>query len=170
MGKHLKDLTTGCCLFCVSIVYFILAKDIKIFAGVGATPISARDMPVIWAVCLALLSILLIIRAAKGISLCKKAGEQAPQIRAAVWLKDNYTVLGTFAALFIYAFCWKKIGYLTTTFVYLVIQIQLLTDREKRGKKNIAITLILSVLFTLASYYVFGKILSVQLPRGIWAF
>lgn len=170
MEKHLKDLAAGCVLFCVSIAYCILAKDIKIFTGVGATPISARDMPVVWAACLALLSILLVIRGAKGISQCRKAGEQMPQVSVTAWLKDNYAVMGTFAALFIYALCWKKIGYLITTFVYLIIQIQLLTDREKRGKKNAAITLILAVFFTLASYYVFVKLLSVQLPRGIWAF
>ena len=170
MEKHRKDLVAGCCLCCISAVYYILSKDIKIFTNVGATPISARDMPVVWAACLAFLSILLAVRGARGIIQCKKTGEQMPPINAAAWLKDNYAVIGTFAALFIYTLCWKKIGYLLTTLIYLIVQIQLLTDKEKRGKKNIAITLVLSVLFTFVSYYVFVKLLSVQLPRGIWAF
>lgn len=170
MGKYAKDLAAGICLLCISVIYCILAQNIKVFTGIGATPISAKGLPVVWAVCLGVLAIDLILRGAKGLRHGKASGEKLPQIAAAAWIKDNFAVIGTFAALFIYALCWKPMGYLVSTAVYLLIQIQLLTDKERRGKKNILLTLVLSLAFTFLSYYIFVKLLSVQLPRGIFAF
>lgn len=170
MGKNAKDLAAGICLLCISVIYCVLAQSIKVFTGIGATPISAKGLPIVWAVCLGSLAIDLILRGARGIRHGKDSGEKMPQIAATAWVKDNFAVLGTFAALFIYALCWKSVGYLISTVIYLFIQIQLLTDKERRGKKNVLLTLTLSLAFTFLSYYIFVKLLSVQLPRGIFAF
>lgn len=86
------------------------------------------------------------------------------------WFTDHYTVLGTFILLFAYALVLRPVGYLLTTFIYLIIQIILLTEQKKINKKLVVKALILSVVFSILSDYLFVKLLSVPLPSGILGF
>ena len=169
MSKHKKDIIAGVVLLLVCIAYFAMTSGIKVFAGVGAPPISARDMPRIWSVVLGVLAIALLVRGIVSDRREKtEKGEKSGTIED--WIKDNYAVLGSFVALFLYALLMKKVGFLICTAAYLPIQIQLLADKEKRGKRNYIMTAVISVMFTVLSYVVFFKLLNVPLPRGILAF
>lgn len=169
MSKNKKDLIAGIVLLVFCIAYFAMTSNIKVFTGVGAPPISARDMPRVWSIVLGVLAIILIARSI--ISGQKEIVEKEEKAASPmVWIKDNYAVLGSFVALFLYAILIKKVGFLICTAIYLPVQIQLLTDKEKRGKRNYIMTAVISVAFTVLSYVVFFKLLNVPLPRGILAF
>lgn len=173
MNKHLRDLITGIAFLCFSAFYYISSFDIVVFAGASASPITARTLPVIWAALMTLLAVVLIARSLRGLRSEKAAGGEPVRFKtgaAAAWLKDNLSVVGTFAALFLYAAFLKDIGYLICTAVYLFVQILLLTERKKLSGKTAAFACVLSLLFTLASYWLFSKILMVPLPRGVLYF
>lgn len=79
-------------------------------------------------------------------------------------------MIGTFIILFLYAFAMRPVGYLISTFVYLIVQVVLLTQRKKINKKIILKALILAVVFSVLSDYLFVELLSVPLPAGILGF
>jgi hypothetical protein len=173
LNRHLRDLATGIAFLCFNAFYYLSSFDIVIFAGASASPITARTLPVFWALLMALLAGILIVRSLLRMRAEKAAGGETVRFRAgaaAHWLRDNLSVVGTFAALFFYAACLRNAGYLLCTSVYLVAQILLLTERKKLTKKVVIFSCVLSLLFTLASYWVFSKILMVPLPRGILYF
>lgn len=170
MKKCVKDMIAGAVLALFSIVYYIASHSIQSF-GSNKDFISARTIPVAWAVLLLVLSAALMIRSYSEIRRLKAAGEEIFSGRTFKdWLADNYAVIGTFVMLFLYAFAMRPVGYLVSTFVYLIIQVVLLTQREKINKKLIVKALILAVAFSVASDYLFVELLSVPLPSGILGF
>ena len=117
------------------------------------------------------LSVVLMVRSYAEIRHLKATGEEIFSGRTPKdWLADNYAVIGTFIILFLYAFAMRPVGYLISTFVYLIVQVVLLTQRKKINKKLILKALILAVVFSVLSDYLFVELLSVPLPAGILGF
>lgn len=170
MKKCVKDLIAGAVLALCSIGYYIASHSIQSF-GSNKDFISARTIPVAWAVLLLVLSVVLMVRSYAEISHLKATGEEIFSGRTPKdWLADNYAVIGTFIILFLYAFAMRPVGYLISTFVYLIVQVVLLTQRKKINKKLILKALILAVVFSVLSDYLFVELLSVPLPAGILGF
>ena len=169
MKKCVKDLIAGAVLALCSIGYYIASHSIQSF-GSNKDFISARTIPVAWAVLLLVLSVVLMVRSYAEIRHLKATGEEIFSGRTPKdWLADNYAVIGTFIILFLYAFAMRPVGYLISTFVYLIVQV-LLTQRKKIDKKLILKALILAVVFSVLSDYLFVELLSVPLPAGILGF
>ena len=168
MKKCVKDLIAGAVLALCSIGYYIASHSIQSF-GSNKDFISARTIPVAWAVLLLVLSVVLMVRSYAEIRHLKATGEEIFSGRTPKdWLADNYAVIGTFIILFLYAFAMRPVGYLISTFVYLIVQVVLLTQRK--NKKLILKALILAVVFSVLSDYLFVELLSVPLPAGILGF
>ena len=167
--KARTDLIAGIVLALFSIFYFHFAGEIKIFAGAGSS-ISARTIPYMWAALLFLLSICLIFRD------LRRPGEAVENIPEGEtrdfrwWLSENYAVVGTFAALILYALLLKRLGYMLSTFLYLMVQIMLLTEKARFNGKTFLRGLLIAVLFTLISDYLFVRLLHVPLPKGLFGF
>lgn len=173
MNKNIRDLAAGIGFLCFSAFYYLSSFDIVVFKGASASPITARTLPVVWACFMTVLSVVLIVRSIRRYRAEKAAGGEVFQFKAGAisfWIKDNLSVLGTFVALFLYAAFLKSIGYLICTAVYLLVQILLLTERKKITKKTVVFACVLSLVFTLATYWLFSKALLVPLPRGILYF
>ena len=172
LKEHRNDLIAGIVLAIFSIIYLGLTTQVRAFTGVGATPITARTMPQIWGVVLLLCAVILIGRSFARIKKEKAAGgtmEKAATPKE--WLSHNYAVVGTFAALFVYAAIFKTVGYVISTILYLAVQIPLLTPKEELKKpKTYVIAVILILIFTFATDYMFVKWFSVRLPKGFWGF
>lgn len=171
MKKFEKDLAAGIVLLLFSVFYFIKAGDIAVFGGSAEALISARTVPYLWAVICFMLAAALVIRSLVGISKLKAAGETRER-RASLkeWFADNYAVVGTFIILALYAFCMRKAGYLLDTFVYLMIQIPLLTQKEKINRKLLLKALIVAAVFSVLTDYLFVELLNVPLPNGLLGF
>ena len=156
MKKCVKDLIAGAVLALCSIGYYIASHSIQSFG-------SNKDFMV--------LSVVLMVRSYAEIRHLKATGEEIFSGRTPKdWLADNYAVIGTFIILFLYAFAMRPVGYLISTFVYLIVQVVLLTQRKKINKKLILKALILAVVFSVLSDYLFVELLSVPLPAGILGF
>lgn len=169
MKKCVKDLIAGAVLALCSIGYYIASHSIQSF-GSNKDFISARTIPVAWAVLLLVLSVVLMVRSYAEIRHLKATGEEIFSGRTPKdWLADNYAVIGTFIILFL-SFAMRPVGYLISTFVYLIVQVVLLTQRKKINKKLILKALILAVVFSVLSDYLFVELLSVPLPAGILGF
>ena len=160
MKKCVKDLIAGAVLALCSIGYYVASHSIQSF-GFNKDFISARTIPVAWAVLLLVLSVVLMVRSYAEIRHLKATGEEIFSGRTPKdWLADNYAVIGTFIILFLYAFAMRPVGYLISTFVYLIVQVVLLILKA----------LILAVVFSVLSDYLFVELLSVPLPAGILGF
>ena len=121
MKKCVKDLIAGAVLALCSIGYYIASHSIQSF-GSNKDFISARTIPVAWAVLLLVLSVVLMVRSYAEIRHLKATGEEIFSGRTPKdWLADNYAVIGTFIILFLYAFAMRPVGYLISTFVYLIV-------------------------------------------------
>lgn len=78
-------------------------------------------------------------------------------------LPRTYMILGAiFATLLFYILFSEKIGFLITSAV-LLFGLMLWT----RGGKRVLSSLIISMIFTIAVYLIFAKVLRVPLPRGL---
>jgi putative tricarboxylic transport membrane protein len=172
LKEHVRDLATGILFLVFSIVYFIFTWNIRAFSGDGATPITAKTMPQIWAVLAMLCAVCLIVRSLSRMKKAKAEGETREKpMSVGEWLKHNYAVVGTFVMLAVYAAALKPVGYVVSTMVYLLIQIPLLTQKEKlKQPRTYVITLILTVVFTILTDYMFVRLFSVRLPKGLIGF
>lgn len=83
--------------------------------------------------------------------------EKAQLARAAV----------TIAMVGLYCFCYKPVGFLVDTAVYLFAQIMLLTPKSKRCVWKI---LLIDLVATVAIYLLFSRGFSVRLPQGLIKF
>ncbi len=170
MKRCVKDLIAGAIFALFSIGYYIASHSIQSF-GTNKDFIDARTIPVVWSIALLILAIALMVRSYGEMKQLKAAGEELFSGRTPKdWFADNYAVVGTFIMLAAYAFAMKPIGYLLSTFVYLLIQVVLLTQRSKINKKLIVKAFILSAVFSVFSDYLFVDLLSVPLPTGIFGF
>ncbi len=168
MKQERNNLITAAVLTALGIAYLVSARSIKVFEGFGATPISARTIPQIWGTALVILSVLLLLRSMIRYGKLKKEEDPAERTGIRGWFAENYTVVGTFIVLFLYAVLLRNVGYLITTTVYLIIQMLLLTGRERINKKTIILVVIIAVIFSLVTDFIFVKLLHVLLPRGIF--
>ena len=76
-------------------------------------------------------------------------------------------VLATIAAFTVYVFVLSSVGFVISSIVYLFVQILILTPKEKRTPKGIALYAVLSVVFCAVVYVIFRFGLNVMLPAGI---
>ena len=107
MKKCVKDLIAGAVLALCSIGYYIASHSIQSF-GSNKDFISARTIPVAWAVLLLVLSVVMMVRSYAEIRHLKATGEEIFSGRTPKdWLADNYAVIGTFIILFLYAFAMR---------------------------------------------------------------
>ena len=90
MKKCVKDLIAGAVLALCSIGYYIASHSIQSF-GSNKDFISARTIPVAWAVLLLVLSVVLMVRSYAEIRHLKATGEEIFSGRTPKdWLADNY--------------------------------------------------------------------------------
>jgi len=67
----------------------------------------------------------------------------------------------------LYCFCYKPLGFLLDTLIYLFLQILILTPREKRSIWKIVL---IDVAATVVIYLIFKQGFSVRLPQGLITF
>lgn len=168
--KKNSDFISGSVLAVFSILYLYFSREIRIFKGIGAAPLDARFFPRFLGGTLLLLSAALMIRGLLAIkrkpsdqkSIENNPNENMHKINkigtARVWL--------TGVLLFGYIAGMKYVGFLISTFLFLVFETHLLS-----GKKRFRIWfLVIYVAVSVALDLIFVKILNVMLPKGIVGF
>lgn len=162
--RNKKDMLTGGVLAVVAIAYIMGSFSIKVFEGAGKTIINAGTIPRMWGVCLLILSMILIFR--KGDPAVMEEKDMAGEAKHTVneWFYQNYAVVGTFVMMVVYILILDTVGYLLDTFVYLILQILLLSPK---GEKKMFLTIVISAFVAAGTCYIFTQWLGVPLPAGV---
>ena len=159
MNKR-NDLITGIVLIAFSLVYLVQAFNIRIFKAMGKAVVNSTTMPKIWAICMILLALSLIVRAIRS----KNDGDKNKTRSFKQMLHDNSEVIATFTALVIYIAIMELFGFIFASILYIFAQTIILTPKDKRNYVQAGI---IAVICSVATYYLFVSYLSVLLPEGI---
>lgn len=77
---------------------------------------------------------------------------------------------GTILLVGLYCFCYKPVGFLLDTLIYLLLQILILVPKEKRKIWKIWKIVMIDMIATVVIYLIFSQGFSVRLPRGLITF
>lgn len=172
----------------LAIIYLVCTAFIPVVNVFGVTVVSSATIPRILGVMLLFLSSIQCIKSIGEYKAEKKAAghveeeqiltaEQEGKLDVKAALAeaeaneenaetDVISIVETIACLAIFALLMKPLGFLISAFLYMVLQMTVLTKRAERKKKFIFIV-ILSAVISAAVYYLFTKGLSLMLPAGI---
>ena len=160
--KKYRDIILGVLMLAFSGFYLTVASGIKTRPKLTPSYASAKIVPILLGVLLAILSVLCII---EGVYKMKKYGTTMNNAKAGEAAKgDAFAVIATFALMIIYALALPVAGFCLSTMVYLFLQISLLSPKDKRNMKLFAI---IAVVFTMFVFFAFRVGLQMLLPRGI---
>ncbi|WP_130890468.1 tripartite tricarboxylate transporter TctB family protein [Fusobacterium varium] len=146
-----KDTILGIIMLLCGTVYGILVLQIP---GTRSQLFDSRFVP-------SLISVLII---AVGV-LQTGRGLKTPKGEAEKKDFDTKTVVCTFALIALYILLYSGIGFIITTFVFLFLEMNILTPSYV--KKNQIVYLIISLLFSVGIYYLFYFGFSIFLPGGL---
>lgn len=166
--SYRKNLAAGVSLALFAVIYLYFSSNISTFTGSGSTPLGARFMPRFWGLCLLLLSTILAFRglAERRMQLTAAGIKNSPFSLTAL-LRNRYEVILTFAAICVYIFFLKSIGFIIMTTLYLFAQILILSSPKEKKHTAAAVT---AIVFAVGLDYIFVVLLNVLLPKGIIGF
>jgi putative tricarboxylic transport membrane protein len=150
------DLASG--LFWLFISSAAFAGSLRLGIGTAESP-GMGFMPAAASVVLGILSLVLLVKA-----VIKKMQDMTADTTAAILGKNAFMVL---IAVVIYAIVMPKLGYLIGTFLLMTFLYWFL---ERNGIKGLLRGTIISLLTTVASYYLFAVLLHCSFPVGILSF
>lgn len=161
--KKYRDIILGAVMLVFSGFYLSVAANIKTRPKLTPSYASAKIVPILLGVALAILSVICII---EGIYKMKKFGTTMTNVKPdqKQIMSDTFAVIATFALMIVYAMALPEMGFCLSTMVYLFLQISLLAPKAKRNMKLYAI---IAVVFTMVIFFVFRFGLSMLLPRGV---
>lgn len=82
---------------------------------------------------------------------------------------DYKRVILSIILVLIYVVVMQPVGFIVSTLVYLILQMLVLAPEDKRSKKDIIVLVIISIVFTLAVYFLFRYGFKILMPTGILA-
>ena len=167
--KKYRDIILGGVMLAFSGFYLAVASNIKTRPKLTPSYASAKIVPILLGVLLAVLSVICIIEGILklkkyGTTIVSKEAKQAHDKEAAL---DSFAVIATFALMLLYAIGLSRLGFCLSTMLYLFLQISLLAPKAKHSKKSFLIYAIVAVVFTMAIFFIFRFGLSMLLPRGV---
>lgn len=173
LKKYVPDILLGIGLAAFSVFYFYMSIGIEVFAGYGATKINSQTIPQIYSAILLFLSLSLLTRTARRIYADKKAGtfcKSKQRISVRNFLAEYYAVIATFLCMFAFAFALKTVGFLISAFLYLIVQILVLTPKGKITWKVVVLAVLIALISSILIDWLFVTQFSVLLPAGILGF
>ena len=146
--KKCRDLILGIVMLLFSSFYLIFAQQIKNRPKLTPGYASAKIMPTLLGVLLAILSIVCIIqgiRKLKAPDTKEEKGKKADR-------GDIMAVVFTFAVIIGYILVMPYLGFILSTIIYLFLQMNILAPKEKR---NYVLFAIVAVVFTVLVFVAF---------------
>ena len=165
-SNYKLDIVPGVVLAVFSLLYMSNIPKIKVFDGLGSTPINNHFIPWLWSGAILVLSLWIIIR---GLIKRKKfiaEGGQIEKFDLKAGAEKYWEVIASFVSLTIYVALMNAVGFVIMTALYLFAQILILTPRED-WKKNYVPAGITAVVCGVVLYIIFKEMLHVLLPVGI---
>ena len=188
MGRK-KQIGASIFFIVVAILYLIGTLSIKTVNIFGVTVVSSSTIPRVLGVLLLILSVVLLI---KTLTTGKNSQAQAEKVEVqasgAVTSEDGQldiaksleeaensegegdvdylSIVLTLASLILFTILLDPLGFILSSFIYMVLQTTILTKKAVRLKK-LPITIVFSLVFSVVVYFLFTKGLSLMLPAGI---
>lgn len=186
MEQSRKQITASIFFIVLAILYLWGTTYIRVVNIFSVSVVSSATIPRLLGVLLLCLSVVLLIKSLrqrssvrKNLSLDKlgNPNSEVQQASGAVPIKledemasieqvDNVSIILTVVSLAIFALLIIPLGFLISSTIYMILQTLVLTKKELRKKKLLLIVLY-SVVFALATYFIFTKGLDLMLPAGI---
>ncbi len=157
--KRCKDLILGVVMLLFSGFYLFFGQQITTRPKLTPSYASARIMPTILGILLAILSVLLIIQ---GVRRFRAHDDSQKEDKAEK--NDLLAVVLTFAVIIGYVIILPKLGFCLSTAVFLFLQMLVLAPKEKR---NYLLFAIVAIVFTAIVFVAFRVGLQQLLPRGV---
>lgn len=187
LKKQRTQLLGNVVFLVLAVIYLILASQITVINVFGVTVVSSATIPRILGVLLLLLDMISLFQNLSEFKKVKletedpfKAVEEkhesgeldvAQALAEAEALEedaesDKVSIILTIASLAVFSALIQPLGFLISSFIYMVLQSFVLTLKEERKKKAVFI-IILSAVFSVAVYLIFTRGLGLMLPKGI---
>ncbi len=155
------DSVAGGVGFAFSLAYLMMALQIP-SPSVSVTAVGPRTFPLAIGVAFALASLALLVKGLREAS-SEEGGETAEPVEEEDdALAQSPTRLGVIIALLVgYVLLFVSLGYVVSTFLF-VLAVTMYLDSRHRIRN-----LVYAIVFPLVVYFVFTQLLQVQLPTGI---
>ena len=151
----------------VSIFYTVLAVVMLVLTSLlpksKVMAIGPDFMPTVIGIITLILSVILLIQTIGKLRRHTSEKEEKEHC-------DYKRVVASLLLATVYVNVMMPVGFLISTFVYLVLQIAVLAPDDKRSKKEIIKYVIISLVFTLVVYFLFRYGFKIILPTGILKF
>jgi hypothetical protein len=189
MSDKRKEILSSAFFAVLSVLYFCGTFSIRSYNAFGVTVLSSASVPRALAVALLVLSLLHIYSV---ISMDKKAKNAAKVETSEAKTEEkkvhgvdiekelaqaeknenagkinNKDVVLTVVFLILYVVGLTYLGFIISTFIYIVAQSELMTLKAKR-KQGLIKSIILAAVATAAIYFLFNNLLSLLLPVGVF--
>ncbi|MBQ9009315.1 MAG: tripartite tricarboxylate transporter TctB family protein [Clostridia bacterium] len=158
--KKCKDLILGVIMLLFSGFYLFNAQQIKTRPKLTPSYASAKIMPTLLGILLAILSAFCIIQGIRKLVSKETDSEPTKKLDKG----DVMAVVYTFAVIIGYILIMPTLGFILSTMIYLFLQMIILAPPEKR---NYVLFAIVTVVFTVLVFVAFRVGLQQLLPRGI---
>ena len=164
--QYKLDIVPGIVIALFSLACLSMIPSIKVFDGLGATPLTNHFVPYLWGGVLLFLGVWITLRGFRKRKKYLTEGGKIEKSSLKAILMDKREVVASFIALGLYVGLMGPVGFVITTILYVFVQILILTPREK-WKKNVIPAAITAVVTGGLLFYIFRYLLNVLLPVGI---
>ncbi|MGP2528683.1 tripartite tricarboxylate transporter TctB family protein [Acidaminococcus sp. LBK-2] len=185
MDSRRKDIYSSVFFIVLAVAYYFQTYNIRSYKSFDVTVLTSASIPRVLAVILLILSIIQIISCMK-IKETKKSisdnSEQGSLKEATAELDiekelkiaqqneenekyDTKDIVFTVIFLIVYLLIMDSIGFVISTFLYMVAQITLMTKKTER-KKKMLFCVVLSAIASFLIFYLFNDVLGMILPIG----
>ena len=157
--QRYEDLLLGVIFAAISVAYYYGASKLppsKLFK------IGADFMPKIYAVCMFIISVAFIFF---GISKAKTWKD--PQKEQEEFPIEYGRVIRVSLVFIAYVLCWKPVGFVVSTAVFLLVEMFLFAPDNKKSLKDVLLYVLISIITTLVLFYAFKNGFHILLPVGI---
>lgn len=186
MDSRRKDIYSSVFFIVLAVAYYFQTYNIRSYKSFDVTVLTSASIPRVLAVILLVLSIIQIVSCLKvkerkeNIIGNSEEGtlkkEETAELDIEKELKiaqkneenekyDIKDIIFTVIFLIVYLLMMDSLGFVISTFLYMVAQITLMTKRTER-KKKILFCIVLSAISSFLIFYLFNDVLGMILPIG----
>ena len=157
-----QNIVLGIVVIAFSAFMLNAAASIKVIASSATSIDNAAFLPRIVFGLLIVVSLLLIITGFRQITANRVTAPEGEALEKAA--KETLRSLGALAMLFVYIFCFNRLGFVISSMIYMVGLMLYMTKRESRKP---ILFVVIAVAMTLIVYFCFKQFLYIYLPNGI---
>ena len=164
-----REIGTGIFFLVLAALYFWGSLSISTFDPFSKGGLDSRSIPQMLSILIAGLSIVHItgnLLKLKKVQARTESDAQAAEKMVFKFGRSQRLMVITVLLICMYIFCFTRLGFILSSILYLLAEIFLLIPAEKR-KKWAIFTVCFSAGVPVVIYFLFTKLLSMFLPRGL---